>query len=140
MITKGMPGRVQDLMTRDPLVIDQDAPLADAAQLMDTFEITGLPVIDADGRLTGVLSQTDVVRAAATQHLWHAWPGLAVRHLMTSPAIWVRGDCALEDAARLMERERVHRVVVVGDDESTPIGILTLTDFVRLIAEAADHA
>jgi CBS domain-containing protein len=140
MITQGIPGRVQDLMTRDPLVIDQDAPLADAAELMDTFEITGLPVIDADGRLAGVLSQTDVVRAATTQHLWHAWPGLAVRHLMTSPAIWVRGDCSLEDAARLMERERVHRVVVVGDDESTPIGILTMSDFVRLIAEAADHA
>ena len=105
MIVEGIPGRVEDLMTRDPMVIDQDAPLVDAAQLMDTLEITGLPVIDGDGRLVGVLSQTDVLRAAATRHLWHAWPGLAVRHLMTSPAIAVRSDCTLDDAAHLMERE-----------------------------------
>jgi CBS domain-containing protein len=140
MIVEGIPGRVEDLMTRDPMVIDQDAPLVDAAQLMDTLEITGLPVIDGDGRLVGVLSQTDVLRAAATRHLWHAWPGLAVRHLMTSPAIAVRSDCTLDDAAHLMERERVHRLVVVGDDGETPIGILTLSDFVRMLAEAFDHA
>ena len=140
MSQHGSQGRVGDLMTRDPLTIGEDAPLPDAAELMDTFEITGLPVVDADGCLVGVLSQTDLVRAAATRHLWAGWPGLAVRHLMTSPAITVRADCPLEDAARLMERERIHRLVVVGDDERIPIGIVSLTDFVRLIAEESKHA
>lgn len=140
MMEHGIAGRVADLMTRDPLVIAEDAPLKDAAELMDTFEITGLPVVDRDGALVGVLSQTDLVRAASTRHLWTGWPGLAVRHLMTAPAIWVRADYLLEDAARLMERERIHRLVVVGDDERTPIGIVSLTDFVRLIAEESEHA
>jgi CBS domain-containing protein len=140
MIVEGIPGRVEDLMTRDPMVIDQDAPLVDAAQLLDALQITGLPVVDGEGRVVGVLSQTDVMRAASTRHLWQAWPGLAVRHLMTSPAISVRADCPLSDAAQVMERERVHRLVVVGDDGQTPIGILTLSDFVRMLAEVFDGA
>lgn len=140
MIGNAIQGTVGELMTRDPLVIDQDASIQDAAELMDTFEITGLPVVDDRGALVGVLSQTDLVRAASTRHLWNGWPGLAVRHLMTSPAITVAPDVRLEDAARLMEREHIHRLVIVDEAGRTPIGIVSLTDFVRLIAEDLEHA
>lgn len=140
MIHRGFLGTVADLMTRDPLVIDQRAPLLDAAELMDSFEITGLPVIDDDGRLVGVLSQADLVRVAATNELGAGWQALAVRDLMTSPAIWVPTWCTLEDAAKLMELQGIHRVVVVADDEQTPIGIVSMSDFVRLIAEDSQHA
>ena len=140
MTTHAIPGTVGDLMTRDPLVVDADAPLLDAAELMDTFEITGLPVVDADGNLVGVISQTDLVRAARTRDLWPSWPGLAVRHLMTAPAVAVTPGVSLEAAAQLMERERIHRLVVVREGEQVPVGILSLTDLVRLLAEARDHA
>ena len=54
-------------------------------------------MVDGDGDLVGVISQTDLLRARATEHLWANWPGLAVRHLMTSPAIHVRRlDCAID--------------------------------------------
>ena len=139
MVRQGFPGCVGDLMTRDPLTVSEDAPLLDAAELMDTFEITGLPVVDQRGRAVGVLSQSDMVRAANTQGLWTGWPGLAVRHLMSTPAITVRQDLPLEDVSRLMERERIHRVVVV-DDDMVPIGILSLTDLIRLMAEEFEHA
>jgi CBS domain-containing protein len=135
MIDHGMFGRVGQLMTRDPLVVTDDAPLLDAAELMDTFDVTGLPVVDDTGAIVGVISQTDLVRAAAAQHLWSGWPGLAVRHLMTSPAVTVRAETALDEAAQLMESERIHRLVVVADDGRTPIGVLSLSDFVRMLAE-----
>lgn len=135
MIEHGITGSVAHLMTRDPLVVSQEAPLLDAAELMDTFDITGLPVVDDTGAVVGVISQTDLVRAATTRHLWGGWPGLAVRHLMTSPAITVRAETALDEAARLMERERIHRLVVVGEDGRTPVGVLSLSDFVRMLAE-----
>jgi CBS domain-containing protein len=135
MIQDAIAGTVGELMTRDPLTIADDAPLTDAASLMDTFDITGLPVVDGHGAIVGVISQTDLVRAANTRHLWGRWPGLTVRHLMTSPAITVRPDCSLEEAASRMERERIHRLVVVDGDGTTPIGVLSLTDFVRLIVE-----
>ena len=54
---------------------------------MDIYRVSGLPVVDANGALVGVISQTDLLHARTTEDLWHAWPGLAVRHLMTRPAI-----------------------------------------------------
>lgn len=127
---------VGERMALDPIVIRSDASLTDAAALMDHHRIHGLPVIDASGSLVGVLSQTDLARARATEYLWVNWPGLAVRHLMTSPAITIHRTAPLAIAARKMERHHIHRLVVVDDaDPTVPIGLLSMTDLVHAIAE-----
>ena len=77
---------------------------------------TGLPVVDRVGRLKGVLSQTDIVRAHASGQPVTNWPRLAVRHLMTAPALTIRLDESLLTAARMMEQHHVHRLVVVAPD------------------------
>lgn len=132
---------VGDLMAIDPIVIRSDAPLTEAARLLERHHISGLPVVDHVGSLIGVLSQTDLLRARATEYLWANWPGLAVRHLMTSPAITVQRSTPLPEAARKMERHHVHRLVVVADnDERLPIGIISTSDLVRTMSEfPADH-
>jgi CBS domain-containing protein len=140
-MTTGRAPLVGDRMAIEPIVIQADASLTDAAALMDRHHIHGLPVVDASGSLVGVLSQTDLARARATQYLWSNWPGLAVRHLMTSPAITVHRSTPLAIAARKMERHRIHRLVVVDDqDETVPIGVISMTDLVHSIVEetAAD--
>jgi CBS domain-containing protein len=127
---------VGDRMAMEPIVIRADATLTEAAALMDRHHIHGLPVVDASGSLVGVLSQTDLARARGTEYLWANWPGLAVRHLMTSPAITVHRSAPLALAARKMERHRIHRLVVVDDlDETIPIGLLSMTDLIHAIAE-----
>jgi CBS domain-containing protein len=127
---------VADRMALEPIVIDADASLTIAAELMDRQHISGLPVVDRAGSLVGVLSQTDLARARSTEHLWANWPGLAVRHLMTSPALTVTASTTLVQAVRKMERHRVHRLVVVADaDPRLPVGLLSLTDVVHEIAE-----
>jgi CBS domain-containing protein len=131
---------VGEIMTRDPIVIRADAPLSEVARLLDRHHISGLPVVDGSGALVGVVSHTDLLRARATEHLWANWPGLAVRHLMTSPALSVGAGTTIGEAARLMERERVHRLVIVGEDGRTPIGIISTADLVRTMAEEARHA
>lgn len=126
--------RVADLMTPDPILIDESASLDEAVRLLEEHEISGLPVVDRDGMLVGVLSQTDIVRARAVGHLWHRWPGLRVRHLMHSPALTADPSMTMEEAAQIMERAHVHRLVVVGEDQMTPIGLLSTTDLVRALA------
>lgn len=129
------PKTVGDLMTDDPVFASVDMPLADAAAIMDFYRVSGLPVVDADGVLVGVLSQTDLLHARTTEPLWGAWPGLAVSNLMTHPAVTVTPDVSIEDAARLMEERRIHRLVVTAADGETPIGVLSVSDLVRSMGE-----
>ncbi len=130
---------VGEIMTRDPIVVRADAPLGEVARLLDSHHISGLPVVDGTGALVGVVSHTDLLRARATEHLWANWPGLAVRHLMTSPALSVGPEATVGEAAQLMERERVHRLVIVGEDGRTPIGIISTADLVHTMAEEHPH-
>jgi CBS domain-containing protein len=122
---------VGEIMTPNPISIVESASLAEAAGILDSRKITGLPVVDADGLLVGVLSQTDLVRVRATQHMATSWPGLAVGQVMTKPALTISATARLEEAARLMEERRVHRLVVT-DEAATPIGIISTSDLVRL--------
>jgi len=135
------PGRcVGDLMSPQPIVVRADAPLAEAARLIDQHSITGLPVVDDDGVLVGVLSQTDLLRARAAEHLWASWPGLSVRHLMTSPALTTHGSTPVAEAARQMERAGVHRLIVVADDDPhRAIGVISTTDLVHDMAREASR-
>ena len=64
-----------------------------------------------------------------------SWPGLAVRHLMTAPALTVRIDESLLEAARRMEERHVHRLVVVSADGDTPIGVISTLDLVGSLAD-----
>jgi CBS domain-containing protein len=129
---------VGDVMAREPILVRSDAALGDAVKLMEEHHVHGLPVVDGAGALVGVLSQTDLLRARATEFLWANWPGLSVRHLMSSPAITVLDSTPLADAARKMERHHVHRLVVVADeDERKPIGVVSTTDLVRAMAAEA---
>jgi CBS domain-containing protein len=132
---------VADVMVLDLVVVRANAPIEQAAELMDRHHISGLPVVDAAGTLVGVVSQTDIVRARSTEYLWANWPGLSVRHLMTSPPVTVQRSTPLAIAAARMERNHIHRLVVVADDDETlPIGILSTTDLVHDIAVVARDA
>ena len=125
---------VAELMTPDPVLVNEGAALDEAVRLLEENEISGLPVVDGDGLLVGVLSQTDIVRARAVEHLWKRWPGLRVRHLMHAPALTADLDMSMEEAAQLMERAHVHRLVVVDDDQLRPVGVISTTDLVRALA------
>jgi CBS domain-containing protein len=117
-------------MTADPISVAETASLAEAAGILDSKKISGLPVVDESGALIGVLSQTDLVRARANQTLVSNWPGLAVGQIMTKPALTIASTATLEEAAGEMERHRVHRLVVV-DADAAPIGIISTSDLVR---------
>jgi CBS domain-containing protein len=125
---------VEHLMTPDPIVIGESAPIDACVRMLEENEISGMPVVDADGLLVGVISETDVVRARATERLWSRWPGLRVRHLMHAPVLTADRQMGIEEAAILMERAHVHRLVVVDDSQVRPIGVISTSDLVRALA------
>ncbi len=129
-----MARTVRDIMTKGVVSVPADSPISEAARLPDTYHISGLPVVDRDGQRVGVVPQTDLLRARVIDHLWNALPGLAVRHLMTAPAVTAREGMPLDEAATLMEERQIHRLVVVGEDGRTLIGVLSVSDLVHEMA------
>lgn len=131
--------RVGDLMTVDPVVVRADATIDEAEELMRTYRVTGLPVVDDEGQLVGVISQTDLVWGPGldvSSLLRAKRSSIRVGELMTSPAITCSMSTPITDAARTMLANRVHRLVAV-DDHSRPIGVLSATDYVGLVADYA---
>lgn len=137
MTTRSTGTTVASLMTGSPVVVWEEDAIAGVAELLAGYEITGLPVVDADDRLVGVISQTDLVRLRGSTLPWTGWHGLMVRDLMTTPARTISGSAALEEAARRMTEEHVHRLVVV-DTGRRPIGVISESDIVREIADCCD--
>jgi CBS domain-containing protein len=132
-------GTVGELMTHDPIVVLVDTPLSEVAELLDRFAISGVPIVDWGGQVLGVVSQTDLLRVRATEDLWTRWPGLTARHLLTRPALTASSETPIEEAVARMESNHVHRLVVVGDDGETPIGVISTSDLVRAMAGRVDR-
>jgi CBS domain-containing protein len=125
--------RVGDLMTHDPVVIDPDDDASEAEETLSTYRISGMPVVHED-ELLGVISQSDIMEARASEIIGANWERLRVRHLMSSPAVTVHADATVPHAARLMLSRHIHRLVVVADDGS-PIGVVTPLDLLRVLVE-----
>jgi CBS domain-containing protein len=128
---------VESLMSDAPFVVTEEETIAGVAELLAGHEISGVPVVDCDDRLVGVISQTDLVRLRGSTLPWAGWHGLLARDLMTRPAKTIAASSTPDAAARQMTEAGVHRLVVV-DDERRPIGIVSESDLVREIADCCD--
>ena len=128
---------VGDVMSLDPVTVFADAPIEDAERLMRIHDFHGLPVVDDRGCLTGVISESDLLgirRMPVGAVIRHRASGVRVGEVMASPAVTVPITCSLVEAARHMRDARTHRLVAVGDD-GRPVGILSATDYVAIVAD-----
>jgi CBS domain-containing protein len=129
--------RTADLMTIEPVVVLVDAPVEEAQRLILEYKVSGLPVVDQAGVLVGVVSQTDFMHLGdpdVGSLIRHKASGIRVGEVMSRPPVTVMLSTSLREAARTMRDERVHRVVVI-DEQQRPIGVLSAMDFVALYAE-----
>lgn len=132
--------RVGDVMTMFLITVPRDASLAHAARLIGCYHVTGLPVVDADGFAVGVISQTDLLRAAIDDHpgVQH-WRYRRVRDVMSSPPLTIDESAAPDAAGRKMERHRVHRLLVL-DDRGRPRGLVSWSDLAEALATAMTNS
>lgn len=130
---------VRDLMTERPRSITPDVPLRDAALAMTRAGVAGLPVVEADGRVIGLLGQRELLQHLLTEYLARAGAqrGAApaeqrprvVRDVMTRQVLCVSPDQPLAEVAAMMTNKDVDRVPVVR--EGRLVGFLTRGDIVR---------
>ncbi|MDX3005046.1 CBS domain-containing protein [Kribbella solani] len=124
---------VSDVMTKDVVTVTEDTPFKTVAGLLAEHHISAMPVRDAYGRVTGVVSESDLLRKEAKQrpgrlHRKARAKAAAVTagQLMTSPAVTIEGGCTLDEAARLMAARGITRLVVM--DGSELVGIVSRSD------------
>lgn len=131
--------KVRELMAPSPVTIQAESSLAQVAETLAEYDVSGLPVVDRGGAVIGVISQTDIVRLRGGSMPTSGWHGLLVRDLMTHPAIMVPASASLHEAARLMTEHRVHRLVVVAERDGGPIGVISESDVVREVAALTEE-
>ena len=143
--------KAADVMTRDVVTIAPEASIMEAVRLMLQHRISGLPVVDAGGRLHGVITEGDFLRRAetGTQRKRSRWvefllgpgrlateyahtSGRKVDEVMTPDVHTVTDDAPLEQVVHLMERYRVKRIPVMRDDKL--VGIVTRANLMRALA------
>ena len=131
---------VRDLMTEQPRVVTADTPLRDAARLLVSARIGGLPVVDDEGIVVGMLSERELMQHLLTAYLQGGAPRpgtfdatgntrRSVRDVMTRQVLCVSPEQPLAEAASLMNNRNVDRVPVVK--EGRLVGFLTRGDIVR---------
>ena len=115
---------VENVMTPTIVIVRADASLAEAAAMMKEHNVGCLPVVE-DNEIIGVISDRDmVVRAVAREMPPSQTP---VRAVATHGALCCHNDQTLDDAARLMKKYGVRRLLVL-DDNNRPVGIMSVGD------------
>jgi len=122
--------RVAELMQTDLSTVAPDAPVAEVVQAMADGHVSGLPVVDPDGRVLGVVSATDVLQAAAEREDRKARATLfehtTARDIMTTGAVTIEPDADVREAAQRMLYGEVRRLFV--EEKGRLVGVLSQTD------------
>lgn len=114
--------RASEIMTTSVLTLTSDVPIEKAARMLFENSISGVPVVDGDGLLVGVVTEYDII----------ARQGSFVSDIMTTDVVSVGEDTDPESIARMLTEQRIRRLPVVR--EGKVIGIISRSDLVRLFA------
>jgi CBS domain-containing protein len=149
--------RAYQIMTPRLTTVQVDTPIAKAAGLMLEKRVSGLPVVDAKGRLVGIVSEGDFLRRGeiGTRHRRSGWleffvgpgklasefvkeEGRTVGDVMTRDPVTINEDATLEDIVQIMEQKGIKRLPVLRNGDL--IGIVTRANLLQAVANLARGA
>jgi CBS domain-containing protein len=122
--------KAKDIMEQPVIAATPQASLRDVATQLVSNEFSGMPVAAPDGRVVGVITESDIIRA-----LIHGkkLENLTAADVMSRPPITVDVDTPLEDVMKSLEDHRIVRVPVTS--ENMLIGIISRRDVIRAILQ-----
>ncbi|MER3419028.1 MAG: hypothetical protein C4290_00210 [Chloroflexota bacterium] len=120
--------RVEECMRTEVVTITADEPAWTAGEAMARLEISGLPVVDAQRQVVGVISQIDLIRALRRGLDLRTTP---VERLMQPDTKFVTPETDIDTAIDVMDEWQIHRLPVCRDGRL--VGIITRGDILRVL-------
>jgi CBS domain-containing protein len=147
--------KAADVMVRDVVTVHPDTDVADAIKLLAERDLSALPVIDAQGRLVGILSEADLVHrveigtdkhrpwllesmtaASTLAEEFAKSHGKKVSEIMTTDVVTATEEASLTEIASLFERHRIKRVPIVRD--GAVVGVVSRSNLIQALASATE--
>ena len=122
---------VQDVMVREVLTIDADQNAKNAARLMSKFGVSSL-IVSSDDDLVGIVTERDIIVRVVSSG--QDPEKVIIREIMSEPIIIVKPETPLDEAIKIMFRERIKKLPVMCRDEERMklVGIISITDVARI--------
>ena len=119
--------RSESGMVSDPVTVGPDATIAQLDELCGHYKVSGLPVVDSDGNLLGIITNRDLRFVPPEK-----WNALTVRECMTPRQRLITGATGIsrEDAKSLLAEHRIEKLPLI-DDAGRLTGLITVKDFVK---------
>jgi CBS domain-containing protein len=146
--------KAKDIMTSPVVTVEPDVGVLQAVRIMLQRRMSGLPVVDKDGRLVGIVTEGDFLRRAetGTQRRRPRWleflvgpgrlaqdyarsHGRKVNEVMTPDPVTIGENASLDDIVKLMEKRQIKRVPVVRGDKV--VGIVSRANLLHALASVA---
>ncbi len=136
-----------EIMTTDVVAVTPETPVAEVAAAMGRRGVSGVPVVDAEHKVVGVISEKDFLSRMGVKEprnfmslvagclMTKGCVALPIKHalaqdIMTSPAVTVAPDTPVRDIAALLTQKSINRVAVTGPDGRL-LGLVSRGDIVR---------
>ncbi len=147
--------QAKDIMTRDVITVDENNSVHDLAKILAEKKISGVPVLDSQGKIIGIVTESDLIDQTKKVHiptvmrLFDSFVFLespdrmekdlkkmaasTVKDIASPEVVSVSPDTPLDEVATLMSEKKVHTLPVLDDDSL--VGIIGKTDIIRTIAQ-----
>ena len=135
-----MSAYVRDIMTTGVVTVRPDTPYQTVAAMLRQHRVSGFPVTGDDGKVSGVVTETDLLAlVAGRHHRGHRAAGQATAgDLMSCPAVTAGPDDPVKTAARLMRKQRLQRLPVV-DRDGRLAGIVSRSDVLSVFQRSDEE-
>jgi len=146
----------KEIMTKNVITINQEASIEELSELLLNNKISGVPVVNDDGRMVGIATEGDVIVKDTDLHFPRYFKlldsiiylesltkfknslkkhlAINVSEIMTTRVVSCLPETLMEDVANLMVDNKVNRIPVISED-GKPIGIITRADIVKSMVQ-----
>ena len=125
--------KVADLIgsRKEVFSIVETKSVLDAAKYLREKQVRSAGVVDATGKLVGVVSQSDISDKVAAENKCPAW--LTVSEIMSRGLLTVTPEATFDESLRLMEQNSVYHLLILGEGNKY-LGMLSVSDLLKVMA------